>query len=108
MRPAREHARGEPAGPLGEPSRRDGPRNVQPAAAISTASSDGAPRQPRCSHDRRPEVDEDLGDVDPDGQTSKQAPHSDDAKGSDAVCASTGCSAMPRSWGVRIAPIGPG
>ena len=42
------------------------------------------------------------------GQTSKHAPHSDDAYGSDAVCASTGWRAMPRSWGVRIAPIGPG
>ena len=42
------------------------------------------------------------------GQTSKHAPHSDDANGSDAVCLSTGCFAIPRSWGVRIAPIGPG
>ena len=42
------------------------------------------------------------------GQTSKQAPHSDDANGSDAVCLSTGRLAMPRSCGVRIAPIGPG
>ena len=42
------------------------------------------------------------------GQTSKQAPHSDDANGSDAVWLSTGRLAMPRSCGVRIAPIGPG
>ena len=42
------------------------------------------------------------------GQTSKQAPHSDEAYGSEAVCLSTGCWAMPRSCGVRIAPIGPG
>ena len=42
------------------------------------------------------------------GQTSKQAPHSDEANGRDAVCLSTGCLAIPRSCGVRIAPIGPG
>ena len=42
------------------------------------------------------------------GQTSKHAPHSDEANGSDAVCLSTGWRAIPRSCGVRIAPIGPG
>ena len=38
------------------------------------------------------------------GQTSKQAPHSDEAYGSDAVCSSE----TPLSSGLRIAPIGPG
>ena len=38
------------------------------------------------------------------GQTSKQAPHSDDANGSDAVCLSTGCLAMPRSCGRQDRP----
>ena len=41
-------------------------------------------------------------------QMSTHAPHRDDAKGSDAVCLSTGCFQIPRSWGVMIAPIGPG
>jgi len=42
------------------------------------------------------------------GQASKQAPHSDEAKGSEAVCLSTGPRAIPRNCGVRMAPIGPG
>ena len=39
------------------------------------------------------------------GHTSKQAPHNDDAKGSEAACLSCGSST---SWGVKIAPMGPG
>ena len=42
------------------------------------------------------------------GQASKQAPHNEEAYGSDAVWASTGCWLIPRSWGVSTAPIGPG
>ena len=42
------------------------------------------------------------------GHASKQAPQSDDAYGNDDVWASTGWRAIPRSWGVMIAPIGPG
>ena len=38
----------------------------------------------------------------PTGQTSAQAPHSDEANGSSA------CRSIPHSCGVRIAPIGPG
>ena len=39
------------------------------------------------------------------GQTSKQAPHSDEAYGSESVCSST---PVPFISGLRIAPIGPG
>ena len=39
------------------------------------------------------------------GQASKQAPHSDDAYGSESTCSSV---PTPRSSGLRIAPIGPG
>src|SRR5690606_12086551 len=83
-------------------SYRFGSANTHAAAAIASASGVRLPFASTASARRCVST---SGMLIRTGHTSKHAPHSDDAYGSEAACLSC---MSPTSCGARIAPIGPG